>query len=85
MSAHENDANGVERLREPAFVGGVVLGVLVVAVGLAFLILGLAMDTVPPAPYFETTTDRILVLGGAVGAMVVGAGVVRGSARLAGW
>lgn len=85
MSANDRNAAASNRSREPLFVGGVFLGVLVLALGVAFLILGVSMDTTPPAPYFASTTDRLLVVAGSLGAVVFGALVVRGSARLAGW
>jgi hypothetical protein len=83
--AADRDTGALDRLREPLFVVGVLAGVVVLAVGFAFFVLGLSMDTTPPAPYFATVTDRLLVLGGSVGAMVLGAFVVRGSANFAGW
>ncbi|WP_227375158.1 SOS response-associated peptidase [Haladaptatus halobius] len=59
--------------------------VLVFALGGVFLLLGVTITTTPPAPYFQSTTDRLILIGVSLAAMVVGAGIVRGSLSLGRW
>lgn len=74
-----------ESLQNTVFVGGVLLGMTVFAVGLAFLILGVSVGTGPPAPYVYTSTDKYLLVAGSLGTMVAGLAVVRLAARAVGW
>lgn len=74
-----------EGTREALFVGGAILGVAVFALGLAFLIVGVSVGTSPPAPYLQTTLDKVLLIGGSLTAMAAGAGLVRAASTLAGW
>ena len=74
-----------ERLQEYGFAGLLLLGVLVFALGLAFLILGTAIQTQAPAPYLASPTDRYGLIAGSVVAMVVGLVMVRAAGRVVGW
>lgn len=80
-----SESNRLEQLREPLFVVVLFAGTVVVALGIAFLILGIAMDTTPPAPYFASRKAQLLVTGGSLVAIVVGLGLIRRAARFAGW
>ncbi|WP_227352949.1 hypothetical protein [Haladaptatus salinisoli] len=75
----------VNRHRELLFNLGLLVGVIVFALGGAFLLLGVTITTTPPAPYFRSTTDRLILIGVSLVAMVVGAGIVRGSLSLGRW
>ena len=72
-----------ERFREPVFVVAFLGGMLVFALGVAFLILGITINTAPPAPYV-TPSDRYLLIGVAAGALVVGVASVRFAGRVVG-
>lgn len=74
-----------ESLRGPLFVAGVVGGMTVLALGFGLLVLGVSVDTRPPAPYVYSTTDKYLVVAVAVGALALGGGIVRAAARMVGW
>lgn len=75
----------VERNREALFLLALVVGMLVFALGMAFAILTLALNTQPPAPYFASFQDRLLMGGLSAGLMLVGAALVKGGASLGGW
>lgn len=72
-----------ERFREPVFVVAFFGGMLVFALGLAFLILGITINTAPPAPYV-TQGDRYLLSAVSVVAIVVGLAAVRFAGRVVG-
>lgn len=69
--------------REWRFAIGVVVGIGVFATGMAFLILGLAINTQPPAPYMSPWHRRVLIALSIV-LLVVGAAVVRLSGQIIG-
>ena len=73
-----------DRFREPVFVGAFFGGMLVFALGLAFLLLAITINTAPPAPYVSPN-DRYLLIAISVGAVVVGAGTVRFAGKVVGW
>jgi len=75
----------VERHRELLFTGTLLLGAVVFALGTAFLILAISVDTTPPAPYLASTTDRLLLFGFALGSIAAGVLLGRVSFRLGGW
>lgn len=87
MSAQTSKRSGgfVERNRETLFLLGLVVGMLVFALGMAFTILTLAMNTHPPAPYFASFQDRLLTGGISLALMLVGAALIKGGANLGGW
>ncbi len=86
MSTEYRSAGGfVEEHRELLFVVGLLVGMTIFAFGFAFFVLGIAMDTTPPAPYFASTTDRLLTIGLSIAGLVVGAGIIRRAASVAGW
>ena len=74
----------LDRFREPVFVGAFFGGMLVFALGMAFLILGLTVNTAPPAPYVSPN-DRHLLIAISAGAVIVGAGLVRFAGKVVGW
>lgn len=74
----------LERLREPAFVVLLLVGMGVFAFSAAFLVIGVAINTAPPAP-FVTPTDKRLLIGLSAAGMVVGVLVIRLSGRTVGW
>lgn len=75
----------IERYREKWFWLALVGGMAIFALGVAFTILFLAMNTSPPAPYFTTATDRYLTGGFAFLTMIVGLFTIRLGAKLGGW
>jgi hypothetical protein len=81
----DSRSNALDQLREPLFIAVLLVGTIVIALGIAFLILSLTMDTTPPAPYFASMTDKLLLIGGSVVAIVAGLGLIRRSATIAGW
>lgn len=74
-----------ESLQNTVFIGGVLLGMTVFALGVAFLILGVSVGTGSPAPYVYTTTDKYLLIAGSLGTIVAGVVLVRLAARAVGW
>lgn len=75
----------IERHRERWFWLALVGGMAIFALGFAFSILFLAMNTSPPAPYFATVTDRYLTGGFALLTMIIGLATVRLGAKVGGW
>lgn len=84
-SGTRDSQDTIERFREPVFVGLLVVGTAVLAIGLAFLILSVTMDTTPPAPYFTTGGQKYAVVAGSIVASALGVLSIRAAARLAGW
>lgn len=84
MSAISLSEETVEHLREPAFVVLLLVGMGVFAFAAAFLVIGIAINTAPPAPYVTPTDKRLLIVLSLVG-MVVGALLVRAAGRTVGW
>jgi uncharacterized membrane protein len=72
-----------ERFREPVFVVAFFGGMLVFALGVAFLILGITINTAPPAPYVAEN-DRYLLIAVSVAATVAGLASVRFAGRVVG-
>lgn len=85
MQTSRNSDGFVETNRETLFIASLVGGTLVFALGFAFSILAVSLNTVPPAPYFASPQDRYLMGGIAVLLMIVGVGIARGGAKLGGW
>lgn len=81
--------SGIEGLystmSEGLFIVAILVGMTVFACGFAFLLLGVTTDTVPPAPYFATMTDRVLLIIISVVALGGGGGIVRWAMGIAGW
>lgn len=75
----------VDRHRELLFNGTLVLSVLAVSLGIAFLILAISLDTTPPSPYLSSTTDRILLFAFSLGSIALGWAFGRTSFRIGGW
>ncbi len=75
----------VERHREVLFALSLLVGGLIFALGLTFLVITIAVGTEPPGTRFATQGDRLVV--GAVGlvAFTLGWLVIRQGFRLAGW
>lgn len=73
-----------EGSRELGFAVGLVLGVALLALGTAFLVLGLSISTEPPAPYMSVRDRRLLIVGSLLTA-VLGAVVIRYVKPLLGW
>ena len=84
-SRERSSRDTTERFREPLFVGLTLLGTVVLAISLAFLILSVTMDTTPPAPYFTSLSQKYLVVAGSIVTTVLGLVLLRVSARFAGW
>ena len=84
-SRERSSRDAAERFREPLFVGLTLLGTVVLAIGLAFLILSVTMDTTPPAPYFISLSQKYLVVAGSIVTAASGIVLVRVAARFAGW
>lgn len=89
MSTNTQTSTGQEgiiaRYRERWFFLTLTIGMLIFALGLAFTILFLALNTHPPAPYFASATDRYLTGGFSLLFMIVGLGMIRLGAKLGGW
>lgn len=83
MSATAISRDTVERFREPAFAFLLLGGTLVFALGGAFLVIGVAINTAPPAPYVDPLDKQLLILVSIVG-MIVGLWLIRLSARVVG-
>jgi hypothetical protein len=60
------DARQTDDSREARFVAVLLLGVALVAIGTAFLILGVTISTSPPAPYMSVWDRRFLIGGSAL-------------------
>jgi hypothetical protein len=84
MSAATLSRDVVEQLREPTFIALLFVGATVFALGGAFLVVGIAINTAPPAPYVSPSDRRFLVVGSLL-AMVLGGALVRWAARIVGW
>lgn len=84
MSTTTISPDTIERFRESAFVGLTLLGTGILALGGAFLTIGLSINTAPPAPYVSPTDKRLLIVGSLV-AMIVGVALIRTGARVVGW
>lgn len=83
MSAIALPSDVVETFREPAFAFLLVAGTLVFALGGAFLVIGVAINTQPPAPYVDPLDKQLLIVISIV-AMIVGLWLIRLSARVVG-
>lgn len=75
----------IEEYREPLFWLALVLGMAIFALGLAFTILFLSLNTHPPAPYFASMMDRYLTGGVSLLFMIIGISMIRLGANLGGW
>lgn len=84
MSTAFVSSDAVEQFREPAFVVVLLVGALAFALGGAFLVVGISINTSPPAPYVSPRDKQILIVGSLV-SMVVGALLIRLAARIVGW
>lgn len=85
MQTSQRSDGFVETYRETLFVLCLVVGMLVFALGMAFAILTISMNTNPPAPYFASFQDRLLTGVISVVVMIGGTALVRFGARLGGW
>lgn len=85
MSTKTGGAEGGDTLQEVAFVTLVAVGALIFALGVSFLVLAISLDTSPPSPYLASTQDRIILFVASIGAIVLGAGIVKTGARIVGW
>lgn len=75
----------IEQSRERLFVLLLLFGTVVIALGMAFLILGISMNMSPPSPYFESFEDKITVIVGSVVSIILGFGMIRGAMKVGGW
>lgn len=75
----------VERNREYLFTGTLLVSSVLFSVGLAFLILAVAVDTNPPSPYLASQMDRLLLFGFSLGTISLGILLGRASFRFGGW
>ncbi|MEF8800344.1 MAG: hypothetical protein V5A38_04340 [Halolamina sp.] len=89
MSTNTQTSTGeggiIERNRERLFWLTLVLGMAIFALGMAFTILFLAMNTSPPAPYFASAEDRYLTGGLSFLFMIAGLLTLRMGAKVGGW
>ena len=76
--------DAVEALREAGFDALLLGGATLVALGVAFLAIGVGVNTAPPAPYVSPQ-DRVLLIAGSALAIVVGLVLVRLAGRTVGW
>lgn len=84
MSVINLSEDTVEQFREPAFVTVLLVGAIVFSLGGAFLVVGLSINTAPPAPYVRPADKQLLIVASLI-SMVVGAALVRLAARFVGW
>lgn len=84
MSVANVSEDTIEQFREPAFVVVLLVGALIFALSGAFLVVGVSINTAPPAPYVSPTDKQILIVGSIVG-LVVGGFLIRLAARIVGW
>jgi hypothetical protein len=84
MSTANSSPNRFEQYREPAFVVVLFVGALIFSLGWAFLIIGVSINTAPPAPYVSSTDKQLLIVGSIV-AILVGGLMIRTAARIVGW
>jgi hypothetical protein len=80
------DGDGfIEEQRERLFFASLIIGMAVFALGFAFGVLFIAMNTTPPAPYFTSTTEKYLTGAMALGFLLGGAGIMRIGTKIGGW
>lgn len=84
MSTAYLSEDTIEQFREPVFVALLFIGAFVFALGGAFLVVGIGINTAPPAPYVRPVDKQILIVGSIV-AMIGGAFLIRFAARIVGW
>jgi hypothetical protein len=77
------DSRPADGSREARFVAALLFGVALVAVGSAFLVLGVTISTSPPAPYMSVR-DRRLLIAGSVLTVCLGVVVVNYARRFVG-
>ncbi|MDY6765363.1 MAG: hypothetical protein SV377_06755 [Halobacteria archaeon] len=85
MSTKAGEREKGDTLEEAAFVTLTVIGALIFALGVSFLVLAISLDTNPPSPYLESMQDKIILLVASIGAIVLGAGIVKTGAKIVGW
>lgn len=83
MSTMALSRDTVERFREPAFAFLLLAGTFVFAIGGAFLVIGVAINTQPPAPYVDPLDKQLLIVISIV-AMLIGLWLIRLSAHVVG-
>lgn len=83
MSARTSNPT-VERFRELGFVSLALVGALLFALGVGFLVIGVSIGTGPPAPYTTPTGKRLLIIA-SLAAIVGGVLVVRMAGKVVGW
>lgn len=74
-----------ERLQEVGFATLLFGGVLVFGLGMAFFILGLAIQAEPPSPYLTSVAEKYVLIAASIGTMAVGAVLVRAAGKVVGW
>lgn len=85
MSTKATSNETIGLIREQLFWLLLFVGMTLVALGIAFLVLAMAMGTTPPAPYLESTTDRVVLFAISVAGLVAGGAIVRYSGKVVGW
>lgn len=75
----------IDEQRERLFLAALIIGMAVFALGIAFSVLFIAMNTTPPAPYFASMTDKYLTGAMALGFLLGGAGIMRIGTKIGGW
>jgi hypothetical protein len=83
MSVINVSPDAIERYRESAFVGLLFAGALVFSVATAFFVIGISINTGPPAPYVTPLAKQLLTVGSLV-AMIAGAVLIRTAASIVG-
>jgi hypothetical protein len=84
MSTANSSKDRFEQFREPAFVVVLFIGALILALGGAFLVVGVTINTAPPAPYVSPIDKRLLIIGSLL-SMILGGALIRLAARIVGW
>lgn len=69
---------------EVRFIGFLGLGVVLFAVGFAFVVLSLSINTQPPAPYVSPMDKGLLVVG-SLATTLLGVWLIRVAGRVVGW
>ena len=85
QTSTQSNENIIDRYREKWFFLALIVGMLTFAIGMAFSILVISMDTTPPAPYFATSTDQALTGVASIVFMAGGILILIRGAKLGGW
>lgn len=85
MSTKTTSNETIESLREQLFWLLLFVGMTLVSLGIAFLVLAVAIGTTPPSPYLKSATDRMVLFAISIAGILAGAATVRYSGKVVGW